>query len=184
MAIPPSIRFHEFAISGVNPVGQRHQTTHSSFKQAVSQAAGQFLDFGQVNNTFTKQTTPTKVITAFTDDFNGANEAIFNMKFWLPDISDFVTGTFHFNGFSSGIWLSGFFTQGLDDASGFFIATALPSGQNLFREDGGPEISGINKDSEVTEFIYLSVGLDTDVPPKPYGGDSGGFTYRMTFDFR
>jgi hypothetical protein len=184
MATPPSIKFHEWLVSGVNPIGERHLTTHSSFNKAVSQAAGQFLNFGSVNTTFEKQTTPTKVISAFSDDFNDANEAIFNMKFWLSDITDFTTGTFHFNGFSSGIWLSGFFTQGLDDASGVFIPTALPSGQNLRRQDGWPEISGINQDSEVTHFIYLSTGLDTDVPPGAYGGDSGGFTYRMTYDFR
>jgi len=112
------------------------------------------------------------------------NEAIFNLRFWLPDISDFLKGSFNFNGFSSGAWISGLAVDGLSDASGLFILTALPSGENLLRQDGWPEISGINSDGEVSNFIYLSVSLDTDVPPKPYGGDSGGFTYRLTFDYR
>ena len=184
MATPPSIRFHEFSVSGVNPIGQRHLQTHGSFVKRVSQAAGEFMDFGAVNTTFEKQTTSTKAIVAFSDDFNDATEAIFNMRFWLPDISDFVTGTFHFNGFESGVWVSGLAVDGLNDASGLFIPTALPSGANLSRQDGSPEISGINQDSEVSRYIYMSTGFDTDVPPKVYGGDSGGFTYRLTFDFR
>jgi len=186
MAVPPSIRFQEFAVSGVNPVGQRHLTTHSSFIGALSTAAGSFLNFGQLNTTFNKETSPTKVAVAFADDFNDANEAIFNMRFWLPDITDFTQGTFHFNGFVSGVWLSGLAQESLKltDASGQFIPTALPSGFNLRRQDGHPEISGISSDTEVSEFVYLSVGLDTDVTSTPFGGDGGGFAYRLTFDFR
>lgn len=184
MATPPSIKFTEFAVSGVDPVGQRHQTTHSSFVKRVSTAAGQFLDFGSVNTTFTKKTTRTKAVVAFADSFGDATEAIYNMRFWLPDISDFVQGSYNFNGFASGVWMSGLYPHGLTDASGVFIPTALPSGFNLRRQDEWPEISGFNQDSQVSEFIYLSVTLDTDVPPRPYGGDSGGFQYRLTFDYR
>jgi hypothetical protein len=184
MSVPPSIRFYEFAVSGVNPVGQRHLQNHSSFIKQVSQVAGQFLDFGQVNTTFDKQTTATKAIIAFSDDFNDATEAIFNMRFWLADISDFIAGTFNFNGFSSGVWISGLAIDGLNDASGLFVATTLPSGANILRQDNWPEISGINSDSEVTNFIYLSNTFDNDVPAGVYGGDSGGFVYRLSFDYR
>jgi hypothetical protein len=184
MAVPPSIKFSEFAVSGVNPVGQRHQATHGSFVKQVSTSAGQFLDFGEVNTTFAKRTTPTKAVVVYSDDFNDATEAIFNMRFWVSDISDFLTGTFHFNGFASGVWISGLSIDPLTDASGLFIPTALPSGQNLRRQDGWPEISGVSQDGEVSEYIYLSVGFDTDVPPGVYGGDSGGFTYRCTFDYK
>lgn len=184
MATPPSINFHEFAVSGVDPVGQRHLTTHSSFTKALGTAAGSFLNFGSLNTTFTKKITPTKVMVAFFSNFNDATEAVFNMRFWLNDISDFTNGTFNFNGFQSGVWESGLATQGLSDASGLFTQTALPSGSNLNRQDGALEITGINSDAEVTEFMYTSVDLDTDVPPSSYGGNSGGFVYRLTFDFR
>jgi hypothetical protein len=185
MAVAPSIKTHEFVVSGVDPVGQRHLTTHSSFVKEISTSPGAFLNFGSVNTTFSKQTTtPTKAILMFSDDFKDANEAIFNMKFWLPDTSDFVAGTFNFNGFVSGVWVSGLFQDPLTDASGLFIPTALPSGANIRRQDGWPEISGINQDSEVTEHVYLSWTADTDVPPNVYGRDTGGFTYRLTFDFR
>lgn len=184
MATPPSINFSEFAVSGVDPVGQRHLTTHSSFVKVLSSSAGEFLDFGSLNTTFTKQITSTKTMIAFFSDFKDATEAVFNMRFWLPDISDFTKGTFNFNGFQSGVWESGLATQGLSDASGLFTPTALPSGANLRRQDGSPEISGINSDTEVTEFMYTSVDFDTDVPPRSYGGNSGGFVYRLTFDFR
>jgi len=184
MSTPPSIKFSEFSVSGVSPVGQRHQLTHSSFVKRVSDAAGEFLDFGAVNTTFTKKTTKTKAVVAFADAFNDATEAIFNMRFWLPDISDFVQGSFNFNGFASGVWMSGLYLQGLNDASGVYIPTALPSGFNLRRQDGWPEISGFSLDSQTSEFIYLSVTLDTDVKVGVYGGDSGGFQARLSYDYR
>lgn len=184
MATPPSIKFHEFSPSGVDPVGQRHLTTHSSFVKEVGTGAGQFLDYGSVNTTFTKKITGTKAIVAYADAFNDATEAIFNMRFWLTDISDFIQGTYNFNGFPSGVWISGLASDGLSDASGLFTQTILPSGANLRRQDGWPEISGINSDSEVSEYVYSSIDFDTNVPPKSYGGDSGGFVYRLTFDYR
>lgn len=184
MSTPPSIKFSEFAVSGVDPTGQRHQLTHSSFVKRLSQAPDELLDFGIINTTFTKKTTETKVVVAFSDNFNDATEAIFNMRFWLPDISDFLQGTFNFNGFASGVWMSGLYENKLTDASGLYIPTFLPSGYNLRRQDGWPEISGVNQDSQVTEFIYLGVTCDTDVPAKRYGGEGGGFVYRLTWDYR
>lgn len=182
---PPSVRFHEFAVSGVDPVGQRHQQTHSSFVKELGTAAGQFMDFGSVNTTFSKKTSaPTKAVLAYSDAFNDANEALFNLRFWLPDFSDFIAGTFNFNALASGVWASGLFVDPLNDASGQFVQTTLPSGANLRRQDGWLEISGVNSDSEVTQYIYLSVSADTDVPAGSYGGDSGGFVYRLSFDYR
>ena len=72
----------------------------------------------------------------------------------------------------------------MTDASGFFIPTVLPTGQNLLRQDDNPEITASGTDLDVTEYIFLSVSVDTDVNPGVYGGNDGGFTYRMTYDYR
>lgn len=181
MAVPPTIHFSLWAPSGVSPSGSRHLTTHPTYVKRVGTAAGQELDFGDVNNTLAKVHSDTYAITARAVALNGANEAIFNMRIWIPDFSDYSTGTFFFNGFPSGAWIQDI---ALTDASGRFIPTALPSGQNLFRQDDWPEISGVGSDDEVTQFVYLSVSVDTDVPPNVYGGPGGGHVYRMTYDFR
>ena len=181
MAVPPTIRWSHWAVSGVSPSGSRHLTNHASYVQQLGTAAGQSLDFGSVNNTLAKVHSLTCAVTAAVDAMNGANEALFNMKFWIPDFSDYSTGTFFFNGLPSGVWIQNI---ALTDASGRFIPTTLPSGQNFYRQDDWPEISGASSDSEVTQFMYLSVSVDTDVPPNVYGGQGGGHVYRMTFDFR
>lgn len=184
MAItPPDIRISEFAISGVTPSGGRHlqQPGSSGFIQNLGTGAGEYLDFGSLNNTFAKKTSPTKVVLMNVDNFNDANEAIFNMRFWASNVTDFTEGTFFLNGFASGIW---FQNLSLNDASGLFIGTSLPSGQNLFRQDGNTEITTSGVDEQASQFVYLSVTVDTNVPVNVYGGNAGGFTYRITTDFK
>jgi len=195
MAVPPSIKFHEFAVSGINPSGFRTLTTHPSFVKVLGTAASQYLNFGSKNISDGKQHSKTCAVVAFATAFNDANEAVFNLRLWVADFSDFDQGTFSFNGFPSGKWIQ---NLQLNDASGYFVPTALPSGQNWWRDGGGPfnrddlafqEFTGSGIDpsgmsSQVTMPFYLSVTVDTDVPPKVYGGDAGGFTYRLTFDYR
>ncbi|MCK5610110.1 hypothetical protein KAR91_50015 [Candidatus Pacearchaeota archaeon] len=181
MAVPPTIRWSHWAASGVSPSGSRHLTSHPTYIKQLGTAADQELDFGSVNNTNGKVHSLTCAVTAGVDAMNGANEAIFNMRFWIPDFSDYTTGTFFFNGVPSGTWIQNI---ALTDASGYFIPTALPSGQNLFRQDEGLELTGASADAQVTEFVYLSVSVDTDVPPNVYGGAAGGHVYRLTYDFK
>lgn len=181
MAIPPDIRFHQFNTNNITPSGERHLTSASGFVKELGVGADEFLDFGSKNISLGKQTSITAAIVAFASGFNDANEAIFNLRFYLTDVSGFTQGNVFFNGFASGQWIQNI---NLTDASGLFVPTVLPSGQNLFRQDGGTEITGVNSDDQVTQFYYLSITCDTDVPPNSYGGDAGGFTYRLTYDFR
>ncbi|MHA2277549.1 MAG: hypothetical protein ACXAC2_17355 [Candidatus Kariarchaeaceae archaeon] len=190
MAVPPSILFSEFAVSGVSPSGSRHLDNASNFIKNLSTNAGAYLNYGLINNANSIVSSPTKVAIARVSNFNDANEAVFNMKFWVGNINDFQFGNFNFNGFPSGIWLQDF---SLTDQDNKFIPTELPSGQNIWRAADGPfdpdsvdfkEITASGLDDQVTMYEYLSVTVDTDVPPKTYGGDGGEFQYRLTFDFR
>lgn len=181
MATAPSIKFYQFAVSGASPSGSRHLTSHGSYVKELGTVAGQYLDFGSLNLHNGKQSTTTKAIVAFVSDMHDASEAVFNMRFWASDISDFTGGTYYLNGVASGIWIQ---DCSLVDSSGYFTPTALPSGLNWRRQDDTDEITGANSDDQVTQYMYLSVTADTDVPTATYGGDSGGFTYRLTFDYR
>ena len=190
MAVPPVIRIAEFSTSGVNSSGVRHlQLPASGFVKNLGTGAGEFIDFGSINITLGKQTSDTKAVLLHVDSFQGASEAVFNMRFYISDLSDWSNGTFFFNGVTSGQWIQDI---NLTDASGYLVPTALPSGQNWWRDAGGTfdptsvafqEIVG-SGDSQVTQWFYLSVTADTDVPAKVYGGNTGGYTYRCTFDFR
>lgn len=186
----PIIKFHQFAASGVNPSGQRHLTSHPSFVKVLGIGAGQYMDFGTKNINSGKQTSLTTSVTAFVENFNSANEAVFNLRFHITNFSAWTAGSYNFNGFTSGVWFQNLV---LNDASGYFVPTEVPSGQNWWRDAGGvfdrddvafQEITGSGSDSQVTMPFYLSITADTDVPPKAYGGDAGGFVYRLTYDFR
>ncbi len=197
MAIAPTIKFAVSAVSGNDPSGVRHldlgDPSGFSFINNPSTVPGASLDFGNINVTAGKQTTQTFAVTARIDKFNDMTEAVFNMRFWLPDLQDFGVGTFKFNGFASGTWIPDI---SLVEASGKFVPTSLPSGQNMFRNADPNQIFDRNDvfqkeltgsgivDDQVTMYEFLSVTVDTNAGVKNYGGDGGGFTYRMTFDFR
>jgi len=181
MSIPPVIRFSEFAVSGVSPSGSRHVTTHPSYVKELGTGAGQYLDFGSINISNGKQSTPTKAVVAMVDDMKDATEAVYNLRIWASDLSSFKSGTYYINTCVSGLWLR---NCTLTDASGYSLPTFLPSGQNIWRQDGGAEITASGLDSQVTQYAFSSVTIDQDVPIGIYGGDSGGFRTRLTFDYR
>jgi hypothetical protein len=181
-ATPPVIRFSEFAVSGVSPSGVRHlQLSASGWQKTLGTGTGEYLDYGFINLSFGKQSTTTKAVVGMVDNMRDATEAVFNMRFWLSDTSDWVAGTYSFNGWVSGVWLQ---SMQLTDTSGWFTPTALPSGQNLYRQDGALSITASGQDLQVSQWVYLSVTVDDDIPVGNYGGNSGGFTYRLTYDYR
>ena len=195
MAFPPDIIFSELILASGDPSGVRHldlpPASGGNFRKNLSTDPSGFLDFGSLNLNAGKQESPTKVFIARVGDFQDATEAVFNMRFWLPDISDFSFGTFKFNGFPSGSWLQ---NSVLTESSGVFVSTTLPSGQNIWRNVPGipfdrdsvlfQEITASGADDQVTMYEYMSVTINTNAAIKVYGGDGGGFTYRLTFDFR
>lgn len=179
--IPPVVRFSEFATSGVSPSGSRHLTNHASYVKELGTVAGRYLDFGSINITNGKQTTDTKAVVAMIDHMNDATSQVFNLRFWISDSDDFSNGTYYFNGWASGVWIQ---DVNLTDASGYFTPTILPSGQNWWRNDGALAITASGSDAQTTQYMYLSVTIDTDVPVGIYGGDSGGYVYRLTYDYK
>lgn len=195
--MPPIIKFHEFDVNDPSPSGFRHVTSATAFVKQLGTGANQFIDFGSGNISNGKQHSKTAAVVAFATSMNDATEAIFDMRFWISDFSDFITGSYNFNGFPSGKWIQGI---KLTDASGYFIPTNLPSGQNwwnspnniefdrtlpIFQEltASGLDGSGISNPN-ITQYMYLSLTVNTDVPPGVYGGNDGGWTYRMSYNYR
>lgn len=194
MAVPPTIIFSEYAVSGVDPSGVRHldlgPPSGFSFVKNLGTSPGEYLDFGSININLGKQELPTKAVVFRIGASGDMTEAMFNMRFWLSDITDFSIGTFVFNGFPSGTWLQ---NLSLTESSGLFVSTGLPSGQNIWRDAGGPfnrnstsfqEITASGQDNQVSMYQYLNVTVNPNAAVKVYGGDAGGFTYRLTFDYR
>ncbi len=181
MASSPIIRFSEFLVSGTSPSGSRHLKNHSSYVKELGTGPGKYLDFGSLNISNGKQSTGTKAIVAMVDNMRGATSSVFNLRFWVSNKSVFGAGSYYLNGWASGVWIH---NCHLTDASGHAIPTSLPSGQNIWRQDGNAEITASGLDAQVTQYYYLSVTANTNVPVGVYGGDAGGFIYRLSVDYK
>ena len=181
----PTFRLSQWDVSYPNPSGISNTTlTASGYIRQLGQSAAGALNFGSVNNANGSVTSTTYAVVGNVDNFGGvggATEAIYNMRFWIQDYSAFSTGTVYFNTYISGVWRENF---SLTSASGLYAETTLPSGQNVKRQDYELEITGSGTAKQATQWIFLSVTVDTDVPAGVYGGANTGFNYRMTYDYR
>jgi hypothetical protein len=182
--VAPTITFRQFEVSGVNPSGFRQYRTgddavHSSFIKSLGTATNEELDFGINNITTSGVNSPTKVVLAHMDASGDLTTQLFNMKFWLPNVTAF-TGTFRFNELKSSGWIQ---SGVVDNGSADSTPTTLPTSGNLLRQDASSTITG-SGDEEVTEWVYLSVLTDTNVPVGLKGGaGQNTFRYRLTADY-
>jgi hypothetical protein len=108
-------------------------------------------------------------------------DRIFNMRFWLSNITDLGTGTVRFNQENYQVWQSGLIVQ---NSSSGTTPTVLPSSGNLVTASGFTAMSGVNVDNDLSEYIYLSVFTGTNVPVGVKGGGTRStFRYRLTADY-
>lgn len=186
----PTITFREFAVaSGADPSGVRHlkagdADVHEAFVKSLGTNVAEHLDFG-INNISTSGVNSSTKVALFHMDASGdLTTQLFNMKFWLPSVTAFE-GTRRFNfqksnyGESSG-WKPGLVVQ---NNSVEQVPTVLPSSGNVLRQDGNDAITG-SGDSEVSEWLYLSVYTGTDEPVGLKGGPGlNTFRYRLTAEY-
>jgi hypothetical protein len=169
----------------IDPSGHRHQKNPTfGYIQNVNTSPGGQLDFGAINTAFSGSISDTKLVYARPSTLGSAS-GIFNMKFFLVSISAWTVGSYRFLErkllhFANGLTL----TQANSDTP-----TTVPANSNIvgtiapFFVTGQPTISGVN-DQGVTEYVYLAVFADTNVPPSQYGGPGqGSFRYRLLYDF-
>jgi hypothetical protein len=64
------------------------------------------------------------------------------------------------------------------------IPVSIPSAANIVNTQGIGTIQAV-AESGCSQYIWLNVYADTDVPVGTYGGPgNGGFRYRLTYDFK
>jgi len=176
----PQITFRQFAVSGTDPSGFRAEETHASFIKALGVGADEQLDFGSNDISISGVNSPTRVVSAHMDASGDLTTQLFNMKFWLPAVTAFGGDNTRFNMLTSSGWSQ---DQVVQNNSVQQVPTTLPSSGNILRQDGSGVITG-SGDSEVTEWIYLSVYTGTDEAPGLKGGaGQNTFRYRLTVDY-
>lgn len=167
----PAVEFLQFPV-GTDPSGYR-QFSASGFILGTSLT--NFLDFGNVNISTSGRISNTKLVLFRASDMGDAS-GIYNMRFYLNNAAAFTAGNYRFLHRISTHYLGNTFGLSLADTD---IPTTVPA-QNLLSTRNQPFISGIS-DIDVSQYIYLAVYIDRDVPFGTKGID--GFTYRMIFDF-
>lgn len=136
------------------------------------------LDFGNANTTTSGVISNTNMMVFRVSDLGSAS-GVYNLRFFLENSSAFSTGNFRFLHRIATHYQGVGFTLGLSDLD---IPLTEPS-QNVLSTSGQPTLSGIF-DGHVSQYIYLAVFVDTDVPFGTYGGcANGSFRYRMIYDF-
>ncbi len=188
MVNAPTVVWREWDIA-IDPSGHRVESLSLGqwgFQGVKNTSNGGTLVFSALNTSISGQISDTKVVTAHVTNWNDAS-GITNIKTYLSSISDFTEGTYRFLYAIQ----RHFYTQSgvpLNETDSDF-PIALPASQNILSTLGSgflAQTAGIATpdENQVTEYLYLSVFADTDVPPGTYGGPGGGgFRVRLLFDF-
>jgi len=171
----PSVQILQF-MTTVNPSGFRHIPASGKL---LGTGPTEFLDFGSLAISNIARICDTKMCIFRVSDMGSAS-GVYDLKFYLKSATAWGPGTYRFLHDIQQHWQGANFALLAADDD---ISTAIPASQNLFATNGSHAISGIG-DADVSEYIYLAVLVDTDVPFGTMRGQSGsGFTYRVLFTF-
>jgi len=171
---------------GTDPSGSRDALSGGAgFLKLLGTAATEELDFGSINTSGSGAITDTKLTYARVDDFGDAS-GVFNMRFFLINISAWGAGTYRFLEqkqlhFVPNLTL---------DSSAENTPTVVPTTTNLSGTITEPEfplgkpwMSGV-LDNDVSQYVHLAVEVSNNVPVGTYGGaGAGSFRYRLFYDF-
>ena len=172
----PTVSFFQFDID-VDPSGSRNLLA-SAVKELDTSILG-CLDFGNTNTSTSGMISDNALLIFRASDLADAS-GIYNMRFFLQSATAFGAGNYRFLHKVATHYQGVGFRLGLGDLD---IPTSQPTTQNVLSTSGQPSLSGIF-DGHVSQYIYLAVFTDTDVPYGTYGGCSAGsFRYRMVYDF-
>jgi hypothetical protein len=181
----PIIEWIQQSLS-VDPSGSRDlKLTGAGYLKTLGTGAGEHLDFGDLNITGSGAIAETKLVYARVDSIGDAS-GIFNMRFFLNNVSTFGVGTYRF------LERKEFhFVPNLTlDSSADNTPTIVPPQPNFFGTITAPEfplgkpwMSG-TLDNDASQYVYLSFEAGVDVPVGTYGGPGAGtYRYRLLFDF-
>jgi hypothetical protein len=184
MVVFPSVEWVEQDAS-IDPSGFRHDNT-TGFIKNVNTSAGGALDFGSLGLSAASQVSTTKLCYARATAMGDAS-GVFNMKLFLSSITSWGAGTYRFLERKTLDFVPSLSLTAADTDT----PTSVPANANFLgtvHEDAGwsrgkPWISGI-LDEDASQYVYLAVLAQNDVPVGTYGGaGAGSFRYRLLFDF-
>lgn len=176
MIVAPQVQFLEFDKT-VDPSGFRH-IPGSSLGVLDTSTTG-YLDFGNSNVSISGVVSATKMAIFRVSDMADAS-GIYNMRFYLKSATAFSAGQYRFlHNITTHFQGAGYSLTTLNSD----IPSSIPSSANLLSTDGQGAMSG-TQDDNVSQYIYLAVFTDTDVPyGTKGGGGAGSFRFSCVYDF-
>ena len=168
----------------IDPSGFRDaQNPVNGFIKELNTAAGGQLDFGSLQLSSSQQVSDTQLVYARASSMGSAS-GVYNLRFYLSNISTWNNGTFRFLEERSLDFIPNNILTSADNDT----LTSVPADANMLgtvHEDAGwprgkPWISGI-LDTDVTEYRYLALLAHNDMDGRLYG--TSGWTYKLLFDF-
>jgi hypothetical protein len=185
--VPILVEFNH--LTGADPAGSRHLTSHPSFVQILGSGSNTLsvdlgpLDFSATNISKGSGTSFTRCFIFRVEQFDCSTSRVTDMKVWAPDTSDFLTPeSFRIVYETRQSWPSGFqFGTNAITQTDKYLPFSLPDAQNLFRQDGGATIFA-SGDADVSEYVVMSVAASGTLPLGEYGSNLEGFQIRVTYD--
>lgn len=163
----------------INPSGTRNLGAGASgFVKFLDTSSSGHLDFGFIDITNSGTLAGTRLL-YFRPNSMGSCSKLFNFRFYLSSTTAWGTGTYEF------LWDKRIhFTSGLGlSTTNDNVPTTLPTSGNVLSTHSGVFIQ-TTAESGCSQYIYVDLFADTDVPVGIYGGPgNGGFRYRLTYDF-
>lgn len=176
MATPPQTQVRQYNVD-INPSGGRHLAGGSGFIKVVDTSSTGVLDFGDVDTTNGSNISSTRMVVFRVSDFGDAS-GVFNAKVFLTNINAWGAGTYRFLRRTEKHFASGIALTAADDD----VPTVQANAFNLL-PTSGTNYTQTNDDG-VSEYLYLAVLVDTDVPVGTYGGPGlGSWRYRIVYDY-
>jgi hypothetical protein len=184
MPTVPTIEWLQHS-TAIDPSGSRHlKSGAAGYLKTLTTGAGGQLDFGGIDVSLSGSLSSTQLCFARVSNFNGAS-GIYNLKFFLSNVSAFTAGTYRFFERKSLPFLPSLSLTEADAMTPTSVPT-VPNIKGTIAANyglGQTSISGI-LDQDVTQYLYLAVYAGTDVPLSQYGGAGAAtFRYTLLFDF-
>lgn len=167
--------------SGIRISDDTNTLEASGFLGKRGTAAGETLIYQPLNTTISGQVSDTKLLVGHVETWGDAS-GISNLSFYMGALEHFDAGNYRFLYQFQTHWASGLQLNELDAD----LPTSQPGVQNVFSTLGSGILknTGYYDETQVTQYIYVATFIDSDVPVGTYGGPgTGGFRYRLLFDF-
>lgn len=181
----PSIEWIQQSLV-IDPSGFRHlKQSVNGYLKNIDTSAGGVLDFGSMDTSGSGAISTTKLAYARISSMGDAS-GVYNMRFFLTNISDFTAGAYRFLERKTLHFVP---SLGLDSSANN-TPTIVPTAANFSGtiqmphwQSGQPWMSGL-LDADVSQYVYMAIEADANVPIGTKGGAGAGtFRYRLLYDF-